>query len=116
MERFGRDDCTCDETCLGPRRELVARRERKKDGDRELDEEVQADFALAIQQRVEAGATREEAESAARRNIGNITESRRSCATCGDGHLLKEPDMAKKRTCTGGSSLRLADTTHQQPA
>ena len=48
-------------------------RERKKDRDRELDEELQADFALEIQQHLEAGATREEAEFAARREFGNIT-------------------------------------------
>jgi hypothetical protein len=48
-------------------------RERKNDHDRELDEEIQADFALEIQQRLEAGATREEAEFAARRDFGNVT-------------------------------------------
>lgn len=48
-------------------------RERKKDLDRELDEEIQADFALEIQQRLEAGATPEEAEFAARRHFGNVT-------------------------------------------
>ena len=48
-------------------------RERKKDRDRELDEEIQADFALEIQQRLEAGATREEAEFGARRDFGNIS-------------------------------------------
>jgi putative ABC transport system permease protein len=47
--------------------------QRKKDRDRELDEELQADFALEIQQHLEAGATREEAEFAARREFGNIT-------------------------------------------
>ena len=35
----------------------------RKNRDRELDEEIQADFALEIQQRLEAGATREEAET-----------------------------------------------------
>jgi predicted permease len=49
-------------------------RERKEDFDRELDEEIQADFALEIQQRLEAGATREEAEFAARRHFGNVTQ------------------------------------------
>jgi predicted permease len=49
-------------------------RERKKDLDQELDEEIQADFALEIQQRLEAGATPEEAEVAARRNFGNVTQ------------------------------------------
>jgi predicted permease len=49
-------------------------RERKKELDRELDEEIQADFALEIQQRVEAGTTPEEAEFAARRNFGNVTQ------------------------------------------
>src|SRR5579875_2135742 len=47
--------------------------ESKKARARELDEEIQADFALEIQQRLEAGATREEAEFAARRHFGNVT-------------------------------------------
>src|SRR5579875_2125802 len=47
--------------------------ESKKARARELDEEIQADFALEIQQRLEAGATREEAEFAARRDFGNVT-------------------------------------------
>jgi hypothetical protein len=48
-------------------------KESNKDRERELDEEIEADFALEIQQRVEAGATREEAEFAARRDFGNVT-------------------------------------------
>jgi putative ABC transport system permease protein len=46
---------------------------RTKQRERELDEEIEADFALEIQQRMEAGATREEAESGARRDFGNVT-------------------------------------------
>jgi predicted permease len=38
----------------------------------ELDEELEAHFALEIQQRMEAGASREEAELAARRAFGNL--------------------------------------------
>jgi hypothetical protein len=49
-------------------------RERKKLLDRELDEEIQADFALEIRQRLEAGATPEEAEFAARRDFGNVAQ------------------------------------------
>ena len=45
---------------------------RTSDRERELDEEIETDFALEIQQRVEAGATREEAEFAARREFGNV--------------------------------------------
>src|ERR1700723_3248658 len=45
----------------------------KKDRERELDEEIEADFALEVQQRLEAGATREEAEFGARRDFGNIS-------------------------------------------
>ena len=41
--------------------------------ERELDEEIETDFALEVQQRMEAGVTREEAESGARRNFGNVT-------------------------------------------
>ena len=48
-------------------------RERNKERERELAEEIEADFALELQQRVEAGATREEAAFAARRNFGNVT-------------------------------------------
>ncbi len=48
-------------------------RETRKARERELDEEIEADFALAIQQRLEAGATQEEAEFAARRDFGNVT-------------------------------------------
>ncbi len=49
-------------------------RESNKSRERELDEEIEADFALEIQQRLEAGgATREEAEFAARRDFGNVT-------------------------------------------
>ncbi|HEX4809635.1 MAG TPA: ABC transporter permease [Bryobacteraceae bacterium] len=44
-----------------------------KDRERELDEEIEADFALEIQQRLEAGATPEEAQFAARRDFGNVT-------------------------------------------
>jgi macrolide transport system ATP-binding/permease protein len=47
--------------------------ERKKDRERELDEEIEADFALEVKQRLEADATREEAEFAARRDFGNIS-------------------------------------------
>jgi predicted permease len=47
--------------------------EKNRCRDRELDEEIEADFALAIQQRLEAGSSREEAEFAARRDFGNIT-------------------------------------------
>lgn len=46
---------------------------RINDRERELSEEIEADFALEIQQRVEAGATREEAEYGARRDFGNVT-------------------------------------------
>ena len=46
---------------------------RKKDRERELDEEIEADFALEVQQRLEAGATRKEAEFGARREFGNIS-------------------------------------------
>lgn len=49
------------------------RRGSKKKCERELDEEIEVDFALAVQQRIAAGATREEAESAARRDFGNVT-------------------------------------------
>jgi putative ABC transport system permease protein len=41
--------------------------------ERELDEEIEVDFALEVQQRMEAGANREEAESGARRDFGNVT-------------------------------------------
>lgn len=47
--------------------------ERNKHRERELDEEIEADFALEVQQRLEAGATREEAEFAARRDFGNVS-------------------------------------------
>lgn len=46
---------------------------RTKDRERELDEELEADFALEVQERMEAGATREEAERCARRDFGNVT-------------------------------------------
>jgi predicted permease len=49
-------------------------REHKKDLDRELDEEIQADFAFEIQQRLETGTTPEEAQFAARRKFGNVTQ------------------------------------------
>jgi hypothetical protein len=39
-----------------------------QDRKRELDEEIDADFALGVQERMEAGATREEAEFGARRD------------------------------------------------
>ncbi len=45
--------------------------ERKR-RERELDDELEAHFALEIQQRVEAGAKREEAAFGARRDFGNI--------------------------------------------
>src|SRR5690348_1485286 len=47
--------------------------ERNKNRERELDEEIETDFAFEVQQRVEAGATREEAEFGARRDFGNIS-------------------------------------------
>ena len=47
--------------------------ESRKNREQELDEEIEVDFALAVQQRLEAGATQEEAESAARRDFGNVT-------------------------------------------
>jgi predicted permease len=47
--------------------------ESTKARERELEEEIEADFALAIQQRLEAGITREEAKLAARRDFGNVT-------------------------------------------
>jgi hypothetical protein len=46
---------------------------RVKDRGQQLDEEIEADLALEIQQRVQAGATREEAELSARRDFGNVT-------------------------------------------
>lgn len=46
---------------------------RNKNRERELDEEIEADFAFEVQQRIEAGATREEAEFSARRDFGNIS-------------------------------------------
>jgi predicted permease len=46
---------------------------RREHRERELEEEIELDFALEVQQRMEAGATREEAESAARRDFGNVT-------------------------------------------
>lgn len=48
-------------------------RAANEDRERQLDEEIEAGFALDIQQRLEAGATREEAELAARRAFGNVT-------------------------------------------
>ena len=44
-----------------------------KDRERELDEEVEADFVLEVQERMRYGATREEAEFGARRAFGNVT-------------------------------------------
>ncbi len=46
---------------------------RNKNRERDLDEEIEADFALEIQQRVEPGATPEEAELGARRDFGNVS-------------------------------------------
>lgn len=46
---------------------------RRNDDDRELQEELEAHFAIDIQQRMQAGAEREEAELAARRDFGNVT-------------------------------------------
>lgn len=46
---------------------------RAKDRERELDEEIETDFALEIQRRMESGATREEAEFGARRDFGKVT-------------------------------------------
>jgi len=46
---------------------------RARDREQELNEEIEADFAFEIQQRMQAGATREEAEWGARRGFGNVT-------------------------------------------
>ncbi len=48
-------------------------RQGRKARERELQEELDAHFAIEIQQRMEAGATREDAESATRRDFGNVT-------------------------------------------
>jgi hypothetical protein len=45
----------------------------KRNKARELDEEIEADFALEIQRRLETGATQEEAQFAARREFSNVT-------------------------------------------
>jgi hypothetical protein len=59
--------------------------------DRELDEEIEADFALELQQRLEAGATRQEAELAARRDFGNVTRVKEvTRERCGDGQLWRD--------------------------
>lgn len=49
---------------------------KRKDRERDLDEEIEADFALEIQQRLEAGATREEAEIGAHRDFGNVSRTK----------------------------------------
>lgn len=47
---------------------------KRRDRDRELNEEIESDFALEIQERLEAGAMREEAEIGARRHFGNVSQ------------------------------------------
>ncbi|HEX4166868.1 MAG TPA: ABC transporter permease [Bryobacteraceae bacterium] len=47
--------------------------ESRNKRERELDEEIEVDLALTVQQRIEAGEAREQAESAARRDFGNVT-------------------------------------------
>ena len=53
-------------------------------GERELDQEIDADFALEVQQRLAAGATREEAEFGARRDFGNISRVKPASVTARD--------------------------------
>lgn len=67
------NDCACHVACLDRRYEMAALDRARERLERELDEEVEAHFALEIQQRLEAGATREEAESGARRDFWNVS-------------------------------------------
>jgi len=46
---------------------------RRNARERELEEEIEADFALEVQQRIEAGETPQEAEYGARRDFGNVS-------------------------------------------
>lgn len=47
-----------------------SRRNRNQD----LDDEIQTHFAIEVKQRMERGETREQAERAARRDFGNVTQ------------------------------------------
>ncbi len=68
MKRFQKHATNDREHCRIPSN---AQRKRENDGAHE--DRIEAEFALEIQQRIEAGATREEAELSARSNFGNVT-------------------------------------------
>src|SRR5579875_1928691 len=74
---------------------------RNKARDRELDEEIDANFALEIQRRLEAGATQEEAEFGARRDFGNVTRvkevTREMWGWAGFERLLQDTRYALRR-------------------